>query len=76
MNGYRFAYRVGFTPWEGYARATTASTGAKLDREETERARPLGRALDLGWAAACTPVSSRRGVACSQHRDAEQSGRK
>ncbi|MGB8021139.1 MAG: class I SAM-dependent methyltransferase [Candidatus Nanopelagicales bacterium] len=48
MNRYNFAYRVGFTPWEAYARATTASTGAKLDREEAKRERPLGRALDLG----------------------------
>lgn len=48
MNRYSFAYRVGFTPWERYARATVASTGRLLDREEAQRARPLGRALDLG----------------------------
>ena len=49
MNGYRFAYRVGFTPWEGYARATTASTGAKLDREETSgRVRSVGRSISAG----------------------------
>ena len=48
MNRYRFAYRVGFTPWERYATAATTSTGALLDREESERVRPPGRVLDLG----------------------------
>jgi SAM-dependent methyltransferase len=46
--GYALAYRLGFTPWERYARAATASTAVLLDREEAERSRPLGRALDLG----------------------------
>ncbi|MGB8019713.1 MAG: class I SAM-dependent methyltransferase [Candidatus Nanopelagicales bacterium] len=45
---YALAYRFPSTPWERAARATTASTGALLDREETQRPRPLGRALDLG----------------------------
>lgn len=48
MIRYKFAYRVGFTPWEGYARAITASTGAKLDREAAGRVSRPGRALDLG----------------------------
>jgi SAM-dependent methyltransferase len=45
---YALAYRFPSTPWERAARATTASTGALLDREEAQRSRPLGRALDLG----------------------------
>jgi SAM-dependent methyltransferase len=48
MDRYAFAYRVGFTPWEQHATATRASTRAILDREEAERPRPPGRALDLG----------------------------
>lgn len=45
---YALLYRLGFTPWERYGAATAASFGALLDREEAERSRPLGRALDLG----------------------------
>lgn len=48
MNGYAVAYRIGFTPWERYASAAAPSIGSLLGREEAERARPLGRALDLG----------------------------
>jgi trans-aconitate methyltransferase len=48
MSGYAIAYRLGVTPWERYAREAAGSTGALLDREETGRPRPLGRALDLG----------------------------
>src|SRR3954470_5172235 len=46
--GYALAYRLGFTPWERYARAAAASIAVLLDREEADRSRPLGRALDLG----------------------------
>jgi len=46
--GYALAYRLGFTPWERYGTAAAASTAALLNREEAERSRPLGRALDLG----------------------------
>lgn len=50
---YRVMYRVGFTPWERAAEGDADRTAAAqlrriLDREETERSRPLGRALDLG----------------------------
>ncbi|MGY1826407.1 MULTISPECIES: class I SAM-dependent methyltransferase [unclassified Blastococcus] len=48
MTRYAFAYRVGFTPWERYATAAAASTGALLAREEADRPTPPGRALDLG----------------------------
>jgi SAM-dependent methyltransferase len=48
MTGYGIAYRLGFTPWERYGGVAAASIRALLDREEAERSRPLGRALDLG----------------------------
>jgi SAM-dependent methyltransferase len=41
-------YRFGFTPWQRYATAAAASIAARLDREQAERSRPLGRALGLG----------------------------
>src|SRR5690349_24985387 len=48
MNSYALGYRLGFTPWERYGPAAAGSIAALLDREVAERARPLGRALDLG----------------------------
>ena len=48
MTNYARMYRFGITPWERYATAAAASIAARLDREETGRPRPLGRALDLG----------------------------
>lgn len=45
---YALAYRLGITPWEDAARAAETSFAALLDREEAERSKPLGRALDLG----------------------------
>jgi len=48
MTNYARMYRWGFTPWERYRQAAAASINALLDREEVDRARPLGRALDLG----------------------------
>jgi SAM-dependent methyltransferase len=48
MTGYAVAYRLGITPWERYREAAAVSIAALLDREEAERSRPLGRALDLG----------------------------
>ena len=59
---YALAYRLGITPWEGAAAAAAASFGALLDREEAERSRPLGRALDLGCGrGAHTHELARRG---------------
>jgi SAM-dependent methyltransferase len=46
--GYALLYRLGITPWERYVEAAATSIGALLDREEAERSRPLGRAIDLG----------------------------
>jgi SAM-dependent methyltransferase len=55
-------YRFGFTPWERYRTASAASIAALLDREETGRSRPLGRALDLGCGRGqYTPELARRG---------------
>jgi SAM-dependent methyltransferase len=60
--GYALAYRFGLTPWERYGRAAAATIGALLDREEAERSRPLGRAIDLGCGRGqYTPELARRG---------------
>ena len=48
MTNYARMYRLGITPWERYGAAAAASIATLLDREENERPRPLGRALDLG----------------------------
>ena len=62
MTNYARMYRFGITPWERYATAAAASIAALLDREETERSRPLGRALDLGCGRGqYTPELARRG---------------
>jgi len=55
-------YRFGLTPWERYRTAAAASIEALLDREEAERSRPFGRALDLGCGRGqYTPELARRG---------------
>ena len=62
MTDYARMYRFGITPWERYGTAAAASITALLDREETERSRPLGRALDLGCGRGqYTPELARRG---------------
>ena len=48
MTNYARMYRFGFTPWERYGTVAAASISVLLDREEAERSRRLGRALDLG----------------------------
>lgn len=55
-------YRLGTTPWEGYAAAAAPSVAAVLDREEADRTPPLGRAIDLGCGRGqYTPELARRG---------------
>ncbi|MFB4315009.1 class I SAM-dependent methyltransferase [Actinomadura sp. 21ATH] len=55
-------YRFGVTPWERYGKAAADSIAAVLHREEAERSRPLGRALDLGCGRGqFTPELGRRG---------------
>jgi SAM-dependent methyltransferase len=62
MSRYGLLYRLGVTPWERYGKAAAASIEALLDREEAERSRPLGRALDLGCGRGqFTPELARRG---------------
>ncbi len=62
MANYARMYRLRMTPWEKYGPAATASIAAVLDREENERCRPLGRALDLGCGRGqFTPELARRG---------------
>ncbi len=62
MTNYARMYRFGITPWEKYGEAAASSIGVLLDREESERSRPLGRALDLGCGRGqYTPELARRG---------------
>ena len=62
MTNYSRMYRFGFTPWERYGAVAAATISALLDREEAERPRPLGRALDLGCGRGqYTPELARRG---------------
>ena len=62
MTKYTSMYRFRITPWERYGTAAAESIAALLDREASERARPLGRALDLGCGRGqYTPTLARRG---------------
>jgi SAM-dependent methyltransferase len=62
VTNYSYLYRLGLTPWEHYGQAAAASIAVLLDREETGRGRPLGRALDLGCGRGqFTPELARRG---------------
>lgn len=46
--GYKVAYRLGVTPWERAGRMAGDQLSGLLDREDAERGRPLGKALDVG----------------------------
>ena len=62
MTKYSLMYRFGIRPWKRYGAAAVASIAAPLDREESERPRRLGRALDLGCGhEQYTPGIARRG---------------
>ena len=64
MTNYERLHRFGIAPWERYADAAAESIAIRLDRKETERVRPLGRALDLGCGRGrYTPELARRGWA-------------
>lgn len=45
---YRFAYAIGFTPWEQDAESVAPQLRSLLTREEADRDPPYGSALDLG----------------------------
>ena len=45
---YRFAYAVGFTPWEQDVESVAPQLRSLLTREEADRDPPYGSALDLG----------------------------
>jgi SAM-dependent methyltransferase len=62
MTNYARMYRLGMTAWEKYGSAAAVSISAVLDREEKDRRRPLGRAVDLGCGRGqFTPELARRG---------------
>ncbi len=46
--GWKLAYRLGLTPWERAAEEGQDQLNALLDKVETDRTQPLGRALDIG----------------------------
>lgn len=46
--GYKVAYRLGVTPWEHAGRRAGDQLSRLLDREEADRDRALGKALDVG----------------------------
>jgi SAM-dependent methyltransferase len=46
--GYQVAYRLGIAPWERAGRLAGDQLSRLLDREEAERDRSLGKALDVG----------------------------
>lgn len=46
--GWKLAYRLGLTPWERAAEQGQPQLDALLDKIETTRTKPLGRALDIG----------------------------
>jgi hypothetical protein len=45
---YAIAYRLGITPWDKAGAGTDEVFQRLLDREEQQRGRPYGRALELG----------------------------
>jgi SAM-dependent methyltransferase len=62
MQNYALMYRLGITPWERYGPVARRMLATLLDREESERAGRLGRALDLGCGRGrYTPELARRG---------------
>jgi SAM-dependent methyltransferase len=61
---YELAYRVGFHPWEDAEEqpSFTESFAQQLDRIESARAGPLGRALDIGTGSGIWGIElARRG---------------
>ncbi len=46
--GWKLAYRLGLTPWERAAESGQEQLEALLDKVESDRTPPFGRALDIG----------------------------
>jgi SAM-dependent methyltransferase len=55
--GYRLAYRIGLTPWEGAGDGGRTQLDGLLDREEQGRSVPFGRAVDLGCGSGAHTVN-------------------
>ena len=61
---WKFAYAIGFHPWEDTDQEFSQALAALLEREEHGREPPYGRALDIGTGSAIWGVElARRGWA-------------
>jgi len=49
---WKFAYTIGFHPWEDTDQEFSKSLASLIDREEKDRQPPYGRALDIGTGSA------------------------
>jgi SAM-dependent methyltransferase len=59
---YTVAYGLGFKPWETASKKEAQRIAELFDREETDRKRPFGKALDLGCGTGMHAIElARRG---------------
>ena len=66
---YRFAYRIGFHPWEDAATDPpfVKKIAEVLEREERGREPPYGRALDLGTGSGIWAIVGKAWLASDRH---------